>query len=88
MRDRTEAQDSTEPTPRKLPTEATDTAEPIEPTDRTDPTDPMESTEPVELMQRNERDEPMDQRELAAVSVPPVPMPPSMARPTGSGPCR
>jgi hypothetical protein len=40
------------------------------------------------LMQRNERDEPMDQRELAAVSVPPVPMPPSMARPTGSGPCR
>jgi hypothetical protein len=38
------------------------------------------------LMERNERDEPMDQRELAAASVPPVPMPPSMARPTGSGP--
>ena len=63
MTDSTEAKESSEPKPRKLPTEASDRADPTEPIDRTEPTEPIERIDPFELTDRIEPDELSDQRE-------------------------
>ncbi len=64
MIDPIETDESSEATPRKLPTEATDRADPIDPIDRTEPTDPMERIDPFEPIDRIELVELTDHREL------------------------
>ncbi len=88
MIDPIETDESSEATPRKLPTEATERADPIEPIERTEPTDPMDRIDPFEPIDRIELVEPSDQRELWLTAATPTvePDPESIWSVTGWSP--